>query len=81
MGFKTVVVNENKNCPDCGGKSGLRYFTKINFPYVIKWGENSPGPELELEKTIHNQPMTAKCIDCGKRVNFKTGSDMEKNGL
>lgn len=73
MGFKTLTVNKLKFCPECGGKKGLSYYIKV-LPCIHKWGSKVPSPDDKEIKNLvknHAQPMTAKCIDCGKRVNFK----------
>lgn len=71
MGFRKVIVNEDKECPSCGGKSGLRYHVRVDFTYFIKWGESCPQVEKDsFYPVITKTPKTAKCIDCGKRVEF-----------
>ncbi len=75
MAFKKLIVNELGQCPDCGGKSGLRYYVKMDVPHLIKWGDNVRTIAKEFlsvnAKKKRKETKTARCIDCGKRVEFE----------
>ncbi len=78
MAFKKLIVNELDQCPDCGGKGGLRYFKKMDVPHFIEWGSTTTMIRASEFLKMNNQPAktkTARCIDCGKRVEFEVKSD------
>ena len=72
MPFKKIIVNELKECPDCGGKSGLRYYVKMDVPFILSWLDDGIMQEsIQLVDHSYIQPKTAKCIDCDRRVEFE----------
>jgi DNA-directed RNA polymerase subunit RPC12/RpoP len=72
MPFKKINVSEHQKCPECGGATGLKYYRKVDTAFGIPWGSDTISKQLNthFKKQL---PKTARCADCGKRVELLTG--------